>query len=133
LLFLAGILRSKSDKEMTMTPTLDSVSAKQADHARPDGVSIQSLNTGTEVLVQTQNSTYHLVVLDPENRRVRVTGGRLFRNETDAVIEGATAGACVLKVGWIGVGLRLEICEGDQRARTSTVDAISIANTDHFR
>jgi hypothetical protein len=98
------------------------------DPVQAEGLSIQSLRTGTEVLARTQHSTYRMVVLDPENRRVRLSGGALFRRETEAVIEGATAGACVLKLGWIGVGLQLEISHGDQRARTSTVDAVTIVN-----
>ena len=91
-----------------------------------DGVSIQSLDAGTEVEIHTLHSTYHLTVLDPDTRRVSLKGGALFREGTEARIAGATAGGCALKLGWIGVGLRMEITEGTLRATTSLVTSIIV-------
>jgi hypothetical protein len=91
-----------------------------------EGVALQSLETGTVLNVITRHSDYHVVVLDPLRQRVLLTGGRLFPESTEVRCEGATAGGSVLKVGWIGVGLRLEMSIGRQRITTSRVETVTI-------
>jgi hypothetical protein len=91
-----------------------------------EGVALPSLETGTVLNVMTRHSEYHVVVLDPVRRRVLVTGGRLFPESTEMRCEGATAGGSALKVGWIGVGLRLEMSIGRQRIMTSRVERVTI-------
>jgi len=41
-------------------------------------------------------------------------------------MDGSGFGGSLLKVGWIGIGLRMEILAGDQRIVTSPVRDISI-------
>lgn len=91
-----------------------------------DGVSIPDLEAGTELKVRTRHSTYHLRVIDPENRYVVLEGGKLFPDEIEARICGSTAGGTAIKTGWIGVGLRMEIRENGRRATTSPVESIEI-------
>jgi len=91
-----------------------------------EGVALQSLEIGTVLGVITRHSDYHVVVLDPVRQRVLVTGGRLFPESTEVRCEGATAGGSGLKVGWIGVGLRLEMSSGRQRITTSRVQTVTI-------
>jgi hypothetical protein len=57
-----------------------------------------------------------------------VTGGRLFPESTEVRLEGSTAGGSVLKIGWIGTGLRLEMSMGRQRITTSRVESVIIEN-----
>ena len=91
-----------------------------------EGVALSSLEAGTVLKVISRHSHYRLVVLDPARQRVLVTGGRLFPESTEVRCEGATAGGSVLKVGWIGVGLRLELSIGRQRITTSRVQSVTI-------
>ena len=91
-----------------------------------DGVALQSLEAGTVLNVITRHSAYRVVVCDPARQRMVVTGGRLFTTSTEVRCEGATAGGNMLKVGWIGVGLRLEMSIGRQRITTSRVQSITI-------
>ena len=91
-----------------------------------EGVALQSLEAGTVLNVITRHSGYRVVVLDPVRRRVLVTGGRLFPERTEVRFEGATAGGSVLKIGWIGTGLRLEMSMGLQRITTSRVRSVTI-------
>ena len=91
-----------------------------------EGVELPSLEAGTVLKVISRHSHYRLVVLDPARQRVLVTGGRLFPESTEVRCEGATAGGSVLKVGWIGVGLRLELSIGRQRITTSRVQSVTI-------
>jgi hypothetical protein len=91
-----------------------------------DGVALQSLEAGTVLNVITRHSAYRVVVFDPARQRTFVTGGRLFTESTEVRCEGATAGGNMLKVGWIGVGLRLEMSIGRQRITTSRVQSVTI-------
>jgi hypothetical protein len=91
-----------------------------------EGVDLQSLEAGTVLNVITRHSHYRLVVLDPLRQRVIVTGGRPFPEPKEVRCEGATAGGTVLKVGWIGVGLRLEMSIGRLRITTSRVKSVTI-------
>jgi hypothetical protein len=91
-----------------------------------EGVALQSLETGTVLRVRTRHSHYRVVVLDPTRQSVLVTGGRLFPESSEVRCEGATAGGSMLKVGWIGVGLRLELSLGRQRITTSRVQSVTI-------
>jgi len=91
-----------------------------------EGVALQSLEAGTVLKVMTRHSDYRVVVLDSMRRCVLVTGGRLFPESTEVRVEGATAGGSALKVGWIGVGLRLEMSMGRQGITTSRVQSVTI-------
>lgn len=91
-----------------------------------EGVALQSLGDGTVLNVITRHSKYRVVVLDAAGQRVLVTGGQIFPESTEVRFEGATSGGSALKVGWIGVGLRLEMSMGRQRITTSRVESVTI-------
>jgi hypothetical protein len=91
-----------------------------------EGVALHSLEAGTVLNVITLHTDYRVVVVDPVRQRVLVTGGRLFPESTEVRFEGATAGGSVLKLGWIGTGLRLEMSMGLQRITTSRVRSVTI-------
>jgi hypothetical protein len=90
------------------------------------GIDFHSLEAGAVVNVHTRYSCYRLVVLEPENERALVTGGRVFPESTDVRIEGATAGGTAIRPAWIGVGLRLEMSSGSNRVTTSVVQSVTI-------
>ena len=89
-------------------------------------VDLRSLAPGTVLTVDTTNSSYQIVVLDGETRQATLEGGKLFREPTEVLIEGSTAGGTELMVGWIGVGLRLEFFVWHQRVVTSRVRGIIV-------
>jgi hypothetical protein len=65
-------------------------------------------------------------VLDGGKGRVIAVGGSVFPDHTEVRVEGSTDGGSVLKCGWIGVGLRLEMTRGMRRITTSRVKAVVI-------
>jgi hypothetical protein len=91
-----------------------------------DGVAIESLDAGTTIQLRTKHSRYRLVLLDPRTGRAVVCGGAVFPEPCEIRIEGATAGGSALKMGWIGVGLRLELAIGRRKISTSRVCSITI-------
>ena len=90
------------------------------------GIDFTALEVGAVVHVHTTYSCYRLMVVDPEEKRARVTGGRLFPESTEVRIEGATAGGSAIKPGWIGIGLRLEMASSEQRVTTSMVQSLTL-------
>ena len=91
-----------------------------------DGVDIRELAPGTIVIVRTRHSRYRLVVAEPETQHVLVNGGDWFPEPTEAQLVGATGGGSMLKPGWIGVGLRMELRHMDRPITTSLVDAVTV-------
>jgi len=87
------------------------------------GVYLRDLPPFTSLLVWTTNSLYRVVITQwPE---VYVQGGHFFPEPTAAYVDGATSGASGLRVGWIGVGLLVEIRSRGRRITTSPVRAIT--------
>jgi hypothetical protein len=103
--------------------TLDGFACQLGD---ADGVDVRELAAGAIVIVRTRNSCYRLVMLEPETQRVLVSGGDWFPEPTEAQLVGATGGGNMLKTGWIGAGLRMELRHTNQPITTSLVDAVTI-------
>ncbi len=92
-----------------------------------NGVQLRDLPPMTTLLVRTRNSEYQIVVSSGDE--VLVRGGHFFPSLTEARFSGASVGGSFLKVGWIGVGLRMEILAEGRRIVTSPVYDIVTADT----
>ena len=88
------------------------------------GISLFDLDPLTVLQVETCNSVYRIVV--SQRAAVFVQGGQFFPVLTRAHLAGATFGGSMLKVAWIGVGMRMEIFGDDGPIVTSPVRRISI-------
>ena len=93
-----------------------------AEAAAGPGLALRALEPLTSLFVRTRNTRYHIVVSGGDE--ILIQGGRFFPDPTPAHLEGATLGSSLLKVGWIGVGLRMEIRARGQRIVTTAVHAI---------
>jgi hypothetical protein len=100
--------------------TLDAASAELSAN---DGVSLLDLEPLTTLLVRTSHSVYRMIVL--QGTTVLLQGGA-FPDATTGQLQGSGFGGHLLKLGWIGVGLRMEISVDGKRIITSTVRAITI-------
>lgn len=109
-----------SDSKWVRAATLDGFAALVADS---EGVHLHHLPPFTTLLVRTINSLYRVFITPgPE---VYVQGGAFFPDPTSAYIDGASIGGSCLKVGWIGIGLLVEIRSGGRRIITSPVRTIT--------
>lgn len=88
-----------------------------------EGVHVHRLPPLTTLLVRTTNSLYRIVVT--EGCSIYVQGGEFFPDPTSAQLDGASLGGGFLRVGWIGVGLLMEIRATGRRIVTSPVLAIT--------
>ena len=90
------------------------------------GVLVRNLARLTELIVQTGNTRYRVVVSDGAD--VVVQGGTFFPDPTHGRIVGSSFSGTFLKVGWIGVGFCMEIVADGRRIVTTAVKSIAIAN-----
>jgi hypothetical protein len=88
------------------------------------GISVLDLEPLTVLRVDTRNSVYRIVV--SQRTAVFVQGGQFFPEASAAHLAGATFGGSLLKIGWIGVGMRMEICGDDGPIVTSPVRRITV-------
>ena len=101
--------------------TLDGFVDETAD-AR--GIHLRDVEPLTTLMVRTRNSQYRIVV--SHDTSVIVQGGQFFPDATPGRIDGSGFGGSLLKVGWIGIGLRMEIFADGQRIITSPVREIAV-------
>ena len=92
-----------------------------------EGIDFHDLDPLTTLLVRTCNSVYRIIV--SQQTAILVQGGRFFPDATEGHLHGSSAGGSLLKLAWIGVGLRMEICANGQRIVTSPVCAIARERT----
>jgi hypothetical protein len=67
-----------------------------------------------------------MVVVDGSERRVRISGGKLFPESTDAQVIGAIDDESV-KLGWIVEGFQLELTTNRGPVLTSMVESVDVA------
>jgi len=89
------------------------------------GVLVDALPHDARIMITTRNSCYRFVVIEGAARRVQITGGKLFPNATEIVLEGAITPAGAIKPGWIRVGLPVSLSIGLRRISTSRVESVA--------
>src|SRR5262244_807931 len=95
-----------------------------------EGVTLMALEACDIIHVRTRNSDYEIFLLDPKSGRALVRGGEYFAEPVEATVSGSTFGGCMLKAGWLGVGLRMEIYANGQRTVTSPVESLRVDRVD---
>ncbi len=116
-----GLLSSHAGATVPRVATLDGfVDVASTMH----GVNVLDLEPLTELRVETTNSLYRIVV--SQRTAVFVQGGRFFPETSPAHLAGATFGGSLLKIGWIGIGMRMEICGDDGPIVTSPVRRFTV-------
>jgi len=94
------------------------------DLADAPGIALREVEPLTTIVVRTHNSCYRILITHDTTAIVR--GGAFFPEPTPARIDGCGFGGTLLKVGWIGVGLRMEIFSNDRRIVTSPVRDVTL-------
>jgi hypothetical protein len=89
-------------------------------------IDLRLLPAGTQLFVHTRNSRYRVLMLDGTGCHALVEGGQYCCEETEAEIVGATCNGSSLRVGWICLGLSLELSVHGKRIVTSRVRAINV-------
>jgi hypothetical protein len=109
-----------SDADAKISPSLESVT-------------LMALEPCDTIHVRTRNSAYEISLLDPKSGRAVVRGGDQFAEPVEATISGVTFGDCMLKLGWLCVGFRMEINANGQRTVSSPVRSLHVEHVDSDR
>jgi hypothetical protein len=107
--------------------SLSDLTPDRHDDTVPSGpaVLVDALPANARIIITTRNSRYRFVVIEGSNRRVQMTGGRLFPDATEMVLEGAVTTGGAIKPGWITVGLPVALSIGLRRITTSCVESVA--------
>lgn len=89
-------------------------------------VTIESLQPFDTVLLQTYNSAYRILLLDPKTGRALVEGGDYIVEPTEALVCGSAVVGDEFKPGTISVGCRLEMLVDERVILTSPVKTVSV-------
>jgi hypothetical protein len=99
------------------------------EQASRGGIDVNTLAVDTVLVVKTRNSVYTLKVLEvgdnnkPALLQIQGTdkngsGGRYFREPTNVRLIGSTWGTSMIKIGWIGYMMHMEIFILNDQARS---------------
>ena len=90
------------------------------------GVEVAGLSPLTRLQVQTQNTLYELTLIDPLESVVLIQGGRFFTEPSEAHLCGSSYGGTLIKLSWIGLGMRMELASQGRRIVTSPVEIVEM-------
>jgi hypothetical protein len=93
-----------------------------------EGVILESMEACDTIHARTRNSVYEIFLLDPKSGRALVRGGKCFAEPMEVIVNGSTFGGCMLKAGWLGVGLQMEFLANGRRTITSPVQSLRIGH-----
>ena len=96
------------------------------------GVFIKDIPANTILQIDVADAVFTVMVVAPAGRKLRIQSSQYIPELTDAILSGSTFGGCMLKEGWIGVGMFLEIfIPGRElpRITTAMVQKISIVTS----
>jgi len=93
---------------------------------RLEGVMLRNLKPCDTIHARTLNSDYEIFLLDPEAGSALVRGGKFFTEPREAIVSGSNFGGSMLKLGWIGLGLRMELSVNGHHIATSPVEELRV-------
>lgn len=89
-------------------------------------VMLESLKAFDTITVQTQNSVYNILLLDPKTGRALVDGGNYLVEPSEALLEGSASLGSEFKIGTISVGSRLEMWIDEHMFLTSPIKSVQV-------
>jgi hypothetical protein len=89
------------------------------------GVDTRKLNPGMRLEIQTKNTLYKMEITK-EPGQVILEGGRHAPEATKVYFAGSTWGGSMLKMGWIGHHMHMEINLPDKVITTSPVQGVKL-------
>jgi hypothetical protein len=130
--FCIDCWQRKQEQEITDRLTVKNRSDLQANTASDsadqllEGVALETLAPFDTIRVRTRNSDYRLFMLDPRTGRALIEGGREFVEPVEARVTGSRQAGSIFKVGWIGIGLRMEFWSEGKIVSTSPVESFHV-------
>jgi hypothetical protein len=119
----ATLVDETDDHRVSKRSTLSGFTEELAER---QGLALSQLDPFTRLGIRTRNTNYEMTLLDPWEGRMAILGGRYFATLATVVLIGSSFGGSLLKLRWIGSGLRMEIMADDVKVVTSPVQTVEI-------
>ena len=95
-------------------------------HDWRDGVLVSDLTVHDRLTVCTRNSTYEIIVMEPQTAEVLVRGGRFFPQFAPARVAGSSLGGSFLKLHGVYAGFQLELITDDLPVITTRIRTVML-------
>ena len=121
--------RSIDDTRLDIDPALElclSCWGRESGSNLSDDVIIASLNAFDTITIQTHNSVYRILLLDPQTGRALIDGGHYLVEPSEALLKGSASLGAEFKVGTISVGSRLEMWVDERAFLTSPIKSVHV-------
>jgi len=121
--------RPIEDKKLDMDPAwalCRKCSGSELEMSSGYDVWVEDLKAFDTLVVQTHNSAYRMLLLDPQNGRALVEGGSFFTEPTEALIVGSAVPGSKLNGGAVCIGGRLEMWVDERVFLTSPVKSVHV-------
>ena len=89
------------------------------------GVLVPHLGPHDQLIVRTRNSTYEIIVIEPQTASVLVRGGSFFPEFSPARVVGSSLGGGLLKLHGVYAGFQMELV-AKERILTTRVRTVSV-------
>jgi hypothetical protein len=89
---------------------------------------IETLKPFDTILLQTHNSEYRILLLEPTTGRALVEGGDYLVEPSEGLVRGSSVPGREFKAGVISVGSRLELWVDEQALLTSIVKSVHVTH-----
>jgi hypothetical protein len=90
------------------------------------GVDLTQLEPLTQLTVSTDNTRYEISLLRPSEHVALVCGGTRLPEPTEVLVLGSSFGGNTLKLGWICIGMHMELWRNQRHIVTSRVRSIEV-------
>lgn len=127
---IANTIATRSEEaDDILVPRRCTLNGFAEETAQRKGLHLARLEALTRLEVRTRNTLYRMTVVEPNEWKVLVRGGRFFPRDTPAYLCGSGYGGALLRVAWIGVGLCCEFSAGGARVVTSPVSDFRVVDS----
>ncbi len=100
---------------------------------RTGGIFIKDIPANTGLEIRAGKDVFTLLVVDPAAGKLKIRGSEYLPELKDGTLNGSTFGGSMLKAGYIGAGMCLEVViPGVGILRTTAVEQIGIAGQPSF-
>ena len=121
--------QAMDDKRLDIDPALElcvKCWGREPGSNSSSDIILESLNTFDTIIVQTHNSVYRILLLDPTTGRALVDGGEYLVEPSEALLKGSASLRSEFKVGTISVGCRLEMWIDERVFITSPIKSVHV-------
>ena len=116
--------RAIADARLEMDPALDLCSECEASD---DGdIVFENLKPFDTIMMQTNNSDYRILLLDPKTGRALIEGGQYLVEPKEALLKGSAVPGSEFRGGSLSVGSQMEMWVDERVLLTSAIKSVHV-------